>query len=137
MYGPLHHQERVRLDLFAVRQHSSLESYVTEFSRLSLQVPEIDELTRGLLLVNGLHPSGKTRVLREHPTDLSQAIRSAQTADQQPNPTQHRSQPVRPQRLTPEERRHLSRQGGCFACRKPGHLARDCPSNQHPNAGRQ
>ena len=33
--------------------------------------------------------------------------------------------------LTPEERTRLMKIGGCFRCRKPSHLAKDCPG---PNA---
>jgi hypothetical protein len=32
-------------------------------------------------------------------------------------------------RLTPSEREKLRKEGGCFRCRKTGHLARDCPLN--------
>ena len=39
---------------------------------------------------------------------------------------------IQPQRgllpkLTDAERARLSAIGGCFRCRKPGHMARDCP----------
>ena len=37
-------------------------------------------------------------------------------------------------KLTNTERDHLRKNGGCFRCRKTGHLARDCPltNRQHP-----
>ena len=31
--------------------------------------------------------------------------------------------------LTMEERATLLRQGKCFRCKKPGHMAKDCPSS--------
>lgn len=42
--------------------------------------------------------------------------------------------------LSAEERQRLSEMGACFRCRKPGHLARDCPefrSQSAPNAKAQ
>ncbi len=33
-------------------------------------------------------------------------------------------------RLTPQDRECLRQQGLCFKCRKPGHMARDCPTRQ-------
>ena len=77
VYGPHYDGERVRLDMFSIQQRGSIESYVTEFSRLSLQVPELDELSRALLFVNGLHGNMRTLVVKEHPTTLSAAIQAA------------------------------------------------------------
>ena len=38
-------------------------------------------------------------------------------------------------KLTPNERDRLRREGGCFRCRKKGHLARDCTlaNRTHPS----
>ena len=44
-FGPTHDQERARLGMFPACQRGSLETYITEFTRLSLQVPELDELS--------------------------------------------------------------------------------------------
>ena len=82
MYSPLHDQERNRLTLFSLRQTTSLESYTTEFSRVSFQVPELDDLSHGLLFARGLQSVVKRSVLSAHPTTLDQAIRSAQTCHQ-------------------------------------------------------
>ena len=82
-YGPVHDQERCRLNLFALRQASTLSAYVTDFTRLSLQVPDLDELSRTLLFVKGLRYNLKRQVILIHPQNLEQGIRSAQTAEQQ------------------------------------------------------
>ena len=74
--------------MFSLRQSSSLDSYITEFSRLSLQVSEIDELSRGSLFTKGLCADIKRHVLTAHPVTLAQAIRSAHTAQQVAGVTQ-------------------------------------------------
>jgi hypothetical protein len=35
---------------------------------------------------------------------------------------------IRFQKLTDEERKELSAKGACFRCRKPGHMAQECPN---------
>ena len=84
-YGPVHDQERCRLNLFALRQASMLSAYVTDFTRLSLQVPDLDELSRTLLFFKGLWYNLKRQVMLIHPQNLEHAIRSAQTAEQLTN----------------------------------------------------
>ena len=150
-YGPVHDQERCRLNLFALRQASTLSAYVTDFTRLSLQVPDLDELSRTLLFVKGLRYNLKRQVMLIHPQNLEHAIRSAQTAEQLTNMVQDsdakkpsssswspqplQSSEAKLSKLTEQEREELRRTGGCFACRKPGHLARECKA--YPNEGRQ
>ena len=36
-------------------------------------------------------------------------------------------------KLTPEERSRLAKEGKCFYCKKPGHMARGCPSRPKQN----
>ena len=38
-------------------------------------------------------------------------------------------------KLTDEERTHLRSLGACFKCRRPGHMARECPSKVNNNSG--
>ena len=47
--GLLYNQEQCHLNLLFLKQSLSSGPYLTEFSRISLQVSEIDELSRGLL----------------------------------------------------------------------------------------
>ena len=149
VYGPHYDGERVRLDMFSIQQRGSIESYVTEFSRLSLQVPELDELSRALLFVKGLHGNMRTLVVKEHPTILSAAVQAALAVASdsrfQRTPPLATAPGFAPPsgsrkltKLSPEERETLRAQGGCFACRRPGHMAQNCPQHRdHPSGGRQ
>jgi len=149
VYGPIFDREQVRLDLFAATQRKDLDSYVTEFSRLSLQLPELDDHSRALLFTNGLAAELRAEVLKEHPTTLDQAIRAARTAERSLSDgaaspwTEVRPRTRGPPRtaaplrkLTDGDRDRLRKEGRCFACRRLGHLAKDC-NQQPPNELRQ
>ena len=56
MYSPKFDQEQARVSLFTLKQRGSLQEYIAEFTRLSLQVPELDEYSRAVLFTNGLLP---------------------------------------------------------------------------------
>ena len=84
-HGPSHEQEAARLDLFAITQTGCLSDYVMAFTRLSLQVPGLDEHSSALLFVRGLQPELKCQVLQEHPETLSHAVAAARTVQQARN----------------------------------------------------
>ena len=81
-HGPSHEQEAARLDLFATTQTGCLSDYVMAFTRLSVQIPGLDEQSRALLFVRGLQPELKRQVLQEHPETLSHAVTAAHTVQQ-------------------------------------------------------
>ena len=152
-FGPdLHEEEDSRLALFSLFQTGSLDEYVRAFSRLSLCVSDIDELSRALLFVRGLSDDLRPDAMREHPKNLSQAIRAARTARRCSNLLSRRqrnaiiapnSSEISPRmdnrwkKLDQAEREQLKRdRGRCFKCRKDGHLSKDCPE-RNPNARRQ
>ena len=150
-FGPLHEEEDSRLALFSLFQTGSLDEYVRAFSRLSLCVSDIDELSRALLFVRGLSDDLRPDAMREHPKNLSQAIRAARTARRCSNLSSRRQRNAiiapnsseisprmdnRRKKLDQAEREQLKREGRCFKCRKDGHLSKDCPE-RNPNARRQ
>lgn len=137
VYGPRYSKELARLKLFSVSCQGSIDTYISEFTRWSLQVPELDEHSRALLFVHGLRGNMRSEVLKEHPTTLSRAIEAALSVSAD---DPHRPIPEywRRAKLSPEEREKLRSERGCFACRQPGHMARNCPQSvQHPNVKRQ
>ena len=79
-FGPLDEEEDDRLNLFALTQTGSLDDYIQDFSRLSLNVTALDEHSRALLFVRGLTDGLRADAMREHPRTLSEAIRAARTA---------------------------------------------------------
>ena len=65
VYGPRHCDEQNRPSLFGARCHGSIESYINEFKRLSLQVPDLNELELAVLFANGLRGYARREVLKE------------------------------------------------------------------------
>ena len=53
LYGLLHDKEQARICLSSAQECGELESYVNEFSRLSLSVPQLDKHSRTVLFAKG------------------------------------------------------------------------------------
>lgn len=165
--GPVQREEDVRLDFFSIHQMTSLEEYIQDFIRLSLSVTGLDDHSRAILFVKGLHPALQAEALREHPRTLSDALAAARlahrqlkisgTPQQRPREDAFKSSHVhfrrpnaeataswsRGRQLPPRTklddnlRRKLMQEGRCFKCRQPGHLSRDCSERNLPNGDRQ
>jgi hypothetical protein len=108
-----------------------------------LELPHMHEDDRIHTYIKGLKPNVASLVAMSRPTTLLEAQQSADTADSiqfQHLPRRNFDQPrPRPDykgptpmdidaisKLTDSERERLRKNGGCFRCRKTGHLARDC-----------
>ena len=146
-FGPFNADEQYRLALFSLSQNGTLDAYTEEFTRLSLSVVDLDQLSRAMLFTRGLSEGLRSDAIREHPRDLSEAIRAARMAERNitvndrdtnrerrflgktdvAKPVSKRQRPTeRRPKLSEEERTMLMRQGRCFKCRGLGHLAKDC-----------
>jgi len=152
-YGPIYEQEQARLTLLGLCQTGGLDGYISEFSRHSLLVPDLDEHTKAMLFVKGLADRYRLGALREHPTTMTEAIRAARLSTfSRGGFTEHAWQPSgrsrgrRPAQRLEERRRDVRPQAQhneftCFRCHGPGHIARNCPEqaqpNQRPNASSQ
>ena len=162
-FGPLQSEEEDRLDLLSLRQETSLNEYITDFTRLSLSVTGLDEHSRAILFVKGLTPAVQAEALREHPRTLSDAFTAARVATRQltisvpaqkqptsedvwkpsgsrspfskGSPSSVRKSPLRT-KLDDNLRGKLMREGKCFKCRDFGHLSKNCPERNNPNADR-
>ena len=81
VYGPIFNPEQIRLCLFSLQERGTLDDYIREFPRLSLQVPDLDEHSRAVLFVNGLSSKLRGQVLKEHPSTLDEAIKASKMAE--------------------------------------------------------
>ena len=68
--------------MFSIRLNGGLKEHIQDVSSLSLEISELDELSRSMLFVNGLHPSLRPQVLNTHPTNLPDACKSALLVEQ-------------------------------------------------------
>lgn len=153
-FGPSHDQERVRLQLLALRQDGGdLDQHISIFSSMALMASNLDELTKASIFTRSLSAHLQKAVLIEHPKTLQDAIRAARCAQDIQKielnvpeegsgaayATTHQVHPrrniiLRP--LTPADRDRLFKEGRCFRCRKLGHIAKFCRGT-YPNAVRQ
>jgi hypothetical protein len=133
-------------------QKTSVNAYNHEFRTIMLELPDMDAATRMNYYTRGLKENIRPFVSMQTPNTLEEAEVIAERVDATTFKPIPRSTGFRPNRgyqapggptpmdldaitkLDPVERERLRKIGGCFRCRKPGHLARDCPltNRQHP-----
>lgn len=111
------------------------------------QCASLDQAISTATLIHSiLFPNGPTVAPKQHTSDmevdsLHVAINNltAQVNYLSQGPNRHNNAP-RPPKLTPAEKAHLIANGGCFRCRKIGHMASNCrtfPTQQHQQRPRQ
>ena len=133
-------------------QKASVNAYNHEFRAIMLELPDMDQATRMNYYMKGLKESIRPFVAMQTPADLATAETIAERVDAVTYKPQSRTSGFQQRsnyrspggvtpmdldaigKLTDAERERLRKNGGCFRCRKTGHLARDCTLNnrQHP-----
>jgi len=133
-------------------QRASVNAYNHEFRAVMLELPDMDQATRMNYYLRGLKDNLRPFVAMQQPANLATAEAIAERVDAvtfkpanrgtgfRPNPTYRTPGGTTPMeldaitKLTQTERERLRKEGGCFRCRKPGHLARDCTmtNRTHP-----
>ena len=144
-FQPINSTKSAYAQLDQLKQKTSVLFYNTEFRKLMLQLPNMHEEDRVHAYIKGLKPSVASQVAMQQPDTLLKAQQLADTSDAiqfqmhpqnfpsaRPNPRYDPHGPAPMEldaisKLTNEERERLRCMGGCFCCRKPGHLARNCP----------
>ena len=82
VFGECNADESYRVRWVRLKQSGDLEAYITEFTGLCLEVPELGELTKITLFLEGLSSLVvKKEVRRDHPKTLAAAIRAARLAE--------------------------------------------------------
>jgi hypothetical protein len=125
-------------------QRTSVNAYNHEFRSIMLELPDMDPATRMNYYLRGLKDNLRPFVAMQQPVDLATAETIAERVDAVTFKPATRNQGFRPNsgyrapggpvpmeidtigKLTQAERERLRKSGGCFRCRKIGHLARDC-----------
>lgn len=143
-FQPINTAETARSRLDQLKQKTSVLLYNTEFRDIMLQLPDMHEADRVHAYIKGLKAAVASQVAMHRPETLLQAQELADTADtihfqhfsrrnyqESPRPRQDYRGPAPMDldainKLTDVERERLRKNGGCFRCRKLGHLARDC-----------
>jgi hypothetical protein len=147
-FSPIDPTTTARNNLYKLTQRGSVAAYADEFRKLVLRIPDLSGAERVNRFTNGLRQHIRAQVALQEPKELEEAIRladicdrvmSAPTSSRAPRP-ERRIEPISHsdpdamqvdavalQPLTPQQREQLRRTGGCFRCRKIGHVARDCP----------
>jgi hypothetical protein len=155
-FMPPNHVQHVMDKWASIKQTTSVHSYVEAFQALLLQLPH-DATTPTATLdrfIRGLKTKTELEVRLRNPATLEEAIRIADRFDSIYRPTitsntrasnpwhpptplpstptpmeldAVQTRPPVPKKLTPEERERLSKQGGCFSCRRLGHHSNNCP----------
>ena len=151
-FQPVNTTKTARTKLDNIKQRTSVLAYNTEVSEIMLQIPDMHEEDRIHAYLKGLKPQTAFQVAMQQPATLLIAQGLADTADaiqwhlksqpqyQERRPYRKDTQGPTPMdldaigKLTNSERERLRKNGGCFRCRKTGHLARDCtlPNRQAP-----
>lgn len=141
--------------LHRLKQHTSVNQYNHAFREIMLELPHIDAATKLHFYIQGLKDHVRPLVALQQPQNLAAAEAIAERVDAVTFQTKNRTPGPRYNhnsrtpggttsmeldaisKLTPAERERLRKEGGCFRCRKPGHLARDCPlpNRQNPRLG--
>jgi hypothetical protein len=141
-------------ELASITQNGSVQDYLKKFVQVTTRIPDITEGERRRTFVRGLKPHIRRELYKQGTINFAQAQQIALVFDSsmrtffppvRHTPTMPSAQPtlrriphddpmdcsafgVKIKKLSDKERSHLISIGGCFACRKPGHHARNCPS---------
>jgi hypothetical protein len=154
-FRPVNAARVAREKLMNLTQTTSVAIYAHKFRTLLLDLRDLGEADRLFLFSRGLKRDVAAMVQLSNPVNWEAAAVTAENIDAVLfegrrniwNPRQPRAQAgpapmdldqipspsnTPTARLTEVERERLRRNGGCFRCRRTGHLARDCP--QHARA---
>jgi hypothetical protein len=153
-YQPISAQMAARDELAHLKQRTTVKAYTDEFKRIIANIPDMSASEKMDRYERGLKPEVRVHVALADPPSLEEWIKRAEKVDEIMNkrhtarrekisikeevdPSDIRNTPapmeintITASRLTDKDRETLKNSGSCFYCRKPGHIARDCPKKR-------
>jgi hypothetical protein len=146
-FRPISAEKTARARLGRLRQATSVSNYANAFRNLMIDIPSMAEEDRLDYFLKGLKADIQERVALQIPKTMNEACDMAQAIDSirfqirtqgfqrnfNTQPTPMEIDAIKKGKLTDQEREHLKRIGGCFACREVGHLSRNCPRKKRIN----
>jgi hypothetical protein len=135
-FKPVNSSKIARDNLAKLRQSTSVQAYIHTFRAITLEIDDIAESEKLDRFIRGLKDRVRQEVELQEPTMLDQAARIAERYDTIAFTYRPRTESkgvipmeldsIQRKPLTKEEREKLRREGGCFYCRAPGHIASKC-----------
>lgn len=151
-YQPISAQMAARDELAHLKQKSTVKAYTDDFKRIVANIPDMSASEKMDRYERGLKPEVRVHVALADPPSLEEWIKRAEKVDEimhkrsaprvdknsikdtsttEDGPTPMQLCAIQPgRRLTPNDREILTVTGGCFYCRQPGHIAKNCPKKK-------
>lgn len=159
-YQPISAQMAARDELAHLKQRTTVKSYTDGFKRIVANIPDMSASEKMDRYERGLKPEVRVHVALADPPTLEEWIKRAEKVDEIMNkrassaPHEKLVEEIfvtKPEKSTPrvdgpvpmqlnmittsrhlndDDREILKATGGCYYCRKPGHIARDCPKKR-------
>ena len=153
-FAPPNEDRRLQDEWANLRQHGTVFEYVSVLTALAMRIPGLSQTQILDKFIRGLKPKTRIEVELRDPRTPDEAYRLADRFDRIVYGTKNTSfltqnynryaptssasmdysepmqiDTIRPRRDGRNETQRLRNQGLCFTCRKPGHIAADCPTS--------
>ena len=151
-FAPPNEDRRLQDEWANLRQHGTVFEYVSVLTALAMRIPGLSQTQILDKFIRGLKPKTRIEVELRDPRTPDEAYRLADRFDRivygtkntsfltqnynryasTSNSNTDYSEPMqidtlRPRRAGTQDIRRLRTQGLCFTCKKPGHIAANCP----------
>jgi Retrotransposon gag protein/Zinc knuckle len=157
-FAPPNEDRRLQDEWANLRQHGTVFEYVSVLSALAMRIPGLSQTQILDKFIRGLKPKTRIEVELRDPKTPDEAYRLADrfdrivygvkstsfltqnynrytpTANASPNANYGEPMQIdmfRPRQTGSRNLQRLRAQGLCFTCKKPGHIAANCPSETH------
>ena len=151
-FAPPNEDRRLQDEWANLRQYGTVFEYVSVLTALAMRIPGLSQTQILDKFIRGLKPKTRIEVELRDPRTPDEAYRLADRFDRivygtkntsfltqnynrytpTSNPSMDYGEPmqidtIRPRRIGRNDIQRLRTQGLCFTCKKPGHIAANCP----------